>query len=135
MKNAVRWLRVSYWWGIIVDAAAAFMMLFPEQFKTFNNINRELSADFGYGLRYGAPLMIGWTVLLFWADRKPLERKDILPITLVVVAGYVTFEVYSIAAGYTTLGSTIPTLAMQIAMSGMFIFSYLNAKRQELSTK
>ncbi len=135
MKNAVRWLRVSYWWGIIVDAAAAFMMLFPEQFKTFNNINRELSADFGYGLRYGAPLMIGWTVLLFWADRKPLERKDILPITLVVVAGYIIFEIYSIGAGYTTLGSTIPTLAMQIAMSGMFIFSYLNAKRQELSTK
>jgi len=135
VKNAVRWLRVSYWWGIIVDAAAAFMMLFPEQFKTFNNINRELSADFGYGLRYGAPLMIGWTVLLFWADRKPLERKDILPITLVVVAGYIIFEIYSIGAGYTTLGSTIPTLAMQIAMSGMFIFSYLNAKRQELSTK
>ncbi|MBN1120823.1 MAG: hypothetical protein JXJ17_07065 [Anaerolineae bacterium] len=135
MKNAVRWLRISCWWGIIADAVVAFLMLFPERFKAFNNIDRDLSADFGYGLRYGAPLMIGWTVLLSWADRKPMERKDILPITLVVVAGLVIFEVYSITAGYTTLISTIPTLVLQTAMSGMFVFSYLNAKRQELSTK
>jgi hypothetical protein len=133
MKNAVRWLRISYWWGIIADVVVAFLMLFPELFRAFNNIDRDLSADFGYGLRYGASLMIGWTVLLFWADRKPMERKDILPITLVVVAGLVIFGVYSISAGYTTLGATIPTLALQITMSGMFVFSYLNAKRAEAS--
>jgi hypothetical protein len=134
MKNVVRWLRIAYWWGIIVDAAAAVLMLSPEMFKAFNGVDADLSADFGYGLRYGAPLMIGWTALLVWADRKPMARKDILPITLVVVAGYVVFEVYSIGAGYTTLGATIPTLVLQMAMSAVFIYSYLNARRVETSS-
>jgi hypothetical protein len=95
------------------------------------NIEGELASEFDYGLRYGAPLMIGWTVLLFWADRKPLERKDILPITLIVVAGLVIFEFYSIDAGYTSLEKTVPTLVLQGAMSAMFLFSYLNARRAE----
>jgi hypothetical protein len=29
MTNAIRWLRVSYWWGIIADAVMAVLMLFP----------------------------------------------------------------------------------------------------------
>jgi len=39
-------------------------------------------------MRTGAPLMAGWTVLLLWADRQPLERRGVLPITVLpVIAG------------------------------------------------
>ena len=44
-----------------------------------------LHTGLGYGLINGAPLMIGWTILLLWADRKPMERKDTLLLTLPVV--------------------------------------------------
>lgn len=132
MERAIRWLRISYWWGIIADAVMAFLMLLPERFEDLAGVDFELSADFGYGLRYGVPLMVGWTVLLFWADRKPLERKGVLPITLVpVVVGYFIFDFYSIRAGYTTLERTMPTLVLRLAMSAMFVFSYLNARRVE----
>jgi hypothetical protein len=125
MKKKILWLRISYWAGIIVDAGAAILMLFPRLFLRFMNVNVDPSPGFSYGLRYGAPLMIGWTVLLFWADRKPMERKDILPITLFpVVVGYIVFEIYSIVAGLATLGQTIPTLIMQAGLIALFTFSY-----------
>jgi hypothetical protein len=131
MTNSIRWLRVSYWWGIIADGVMAVLMLLPARFAALMNVDIESIHDFGYGMGLGAPLMVGWTVLLFWADREPLTRKDILPLTLVVVAGYITFEIYSIGTGYASLKATIPVLVMQTAMSATFIFSYLNAKRAE----
>ncbi len=132
VTNTIRWLRVSYWWGIILDAVMAILMLFPQRLADITKIDVESVASFDYGVRYAVPLMMGWTVLLFWADRKPLARKDILLITLVpVVAGYVIFEFYSIEAGYATVGNTIPLLGMQTAMSATFIFSYWNARRAD----
>ena len=132
MKRSMTLLRISYWWGIIADAVVAGLMLFPTRFAHFMSIRGDLYPDFAYGLRYGAPLMLGWTVLLFWADRKPLERKDILLITLVpVVLGLVIFEFYSIASGYTTLASTIPVLLFQAALSATFTYSYFSVRRAE----
>ena len=130
MSKKVLWLRISYWVGIIVDAGAAILMLFPRLFLRFMNVNVDPGPGFSYGLRYGAPLMIGWTVLLFWADRKPLERKGILLITLFpVVAGYIAFEVCSIIAGLATLGQTIPSLIMQTGLIALFTFSYSRSSR------
>jgi hypothetical protein len=134
MTNSIRWLRVSYWWGIIADGLMAVLMLLPARFAALMNVDIASMRDFGYGMGLGAPLMVGWTVLLFWADREPLARKDILPLTLVVVAGYIAFEVYSIGTGYASLAVTIPVLGMQTAMSAMFIFSYLNARQMEART-
>ena len=132
MKRTITLLRISYWWGIIADAVMAIMMLFPQQFASFTKISIEQGPGFDYALRFGAPLMLGWTVLLFWADRKPLERKDILPITLVpVVLGFVIFELYSIHAGYNTFMNTLPILLFQTALSAMFIISYLNARQEQ----
>ncbi len=128
--QVVRWLRISYWWGLIADAVMAVLMLYPEWYIEFTKADVELTADFEYGLRFGAPLMIGWTVLLFWADRDPLARKDILPLTLIVVAGYMVFQVLNIGS-VDKLIDTAPIFLHQVAMSSMFIFSYLNARRFE----
>jgi hypothetical protein len=125
MSKKILWLRISYWVGIIVDAGAAILMLFPRLFLRVMNVNVDPSPGFSYGMRYGAPLMIGWTVLLLWADRKPVERRDILSITLFpVVVGYIAFEVYSIVAGFATLGQTMPSLIMQAGLIVLFTFSY-----------
>jgi hypothetical protein len=81
----------------------------------------------------GAPLMFGWTVLLIWADRKPLERMDILPITLVVVVGEIMTQVWGISVGFVPLGALVPSFIMQAIISSLSTFSYLNAKRKEIS--
>ncbi len=129
MNNKTRLLRISYWWGIIADAVMAVLMLLPNLFVRVMNVNLEPDAGFTFGLINGAPLMIGWTILLLWADRKPVERKDILLLTLPVVAGYVIVEVYSIASALTTLGQMLPLFIAQTSMSSMFVVSYLKARK------
>jgi hypothetical protein len=129
MKNTVLFLRISYWWGIIADALSAVLMLFPTLFIRAMNLDLAPEQGFRVGLLYGAPLMIGWTILLIWADRKPVERKSILPLTLPVVAGYILFEIYTLLAGFTSLVAVMPLFILQLAMSAMFVFSYRNARR------
>ncbi len=119
MKGTTFLLRIAYWWGIIADAVSAILMMAPKLFLRMMNFNLALGRDFTFGLSYGAPLMIGWTILLIWANHKPLERKSILLLTLPVIAGYIAIEIHAISSGLTSLGSALPLLAMQ---TGLFTF-------------
>ena len=132
MDSKIRWLRISYWTGAIVDAFAAIMMLFPKLFLLFSKVDLAPDTGFRFGMRYGAPLMVGWTVLLIWADRKPLERKGVLLITLFpVVAGLVAIEAAAIATGLSSIASTLPILILQAGLVSLFGFSYLNARGKD----
>jgi hypothetical protein len=129
-NNVIRWLRVSYWVGAVVDFVAGLMMLIPSLFKLMNQpVDFHPTNDFRYAMGMGAPLMFGWTILLLWADRKPLERKDVLPITLVVVVGEIITQVWGIKVGFVPLGALIPSFVMQAIILSLFTFSYFNAKR------
>lgn len=128
MKNKIFWLRLCYWWGIIADAVMAVLMFFPKHYLGFMNVSLAPDSGVRYGLLNGAPLMIGWTILLFWADRKPVERKAILLLTLPVIAGYVAVEVYALCAGWAELRQTLFLLLQQIGMSAVFVVSYRNAR-------
>jgi hypothetical protein len=131
MKNdEVRWLRVSYWVGAVVDFVAGLMMLIPILFQLMNQpVNFHPSNDFRYAMGMGAPLMFGWTVLLLWADRQPLERKDILPITFVVVIGEIITQIWEIIVRFVSLGALIPSFIMQTIILSLFTFSCRNARR------
>ena len=86
MKNRVIWLRVSYWVGALVDAIAALRMLFPQSAE---------GVEYRYALSIGAALMMGWVFLLIWADRRPVERKGVLLLTLFpVVTGIILAEIF-----------------------------------------
>jgi len=75
--------------------------------------------------------MLGWTVLLIWADRRPLERKGVLLITLLpVVVGYVILEIAAISTGISTFWRMFPNLVMQAMLIGLFTYSYVNAEKQ-----
>ncbi len=131
-NNVIRWLRVSYWVGAVVDFVAGLLMLIPSLFELMNQpVDFYPTDDFRYAMGMGVPLMFGWTVLLIWADRKPLERKDVLPITLVVVVGEIIIQVWGISVGFVPLGALIPSFIMQAIILFLFTFSYLNAKRME----
>lgn len=89
-------LITSYWIGIIADAIASLLLFSPTivglilQPKPF-----ELSPVYLYVSRIAGALMLGWTVLLYWAQRKPVERVDILLIML--------FPVVAVLAGAAVL--------------------------------
>jgi hypothetical protein len=128
-EKIVFWLRFSYWAGALLDLAAGVMMLIPALFAFMNKPPVfQPGLDYRYAMGMGAALMFAWTVLLIWADRKPLERKGILPITLLVVVGEVATQMWGIASGFVPLLPLIPTFGMQVVLSALFLFSYFNAR-------
>lgn len=130
-RNAELWLRVSYWAGAILDLLAGLTMVFPGLFALMNHpVDFQPGLDYRYAMGMGAPLMFAWAVLLLWAERKPLERRGILPLTLLVVAGEITTQVWGLLAGYVPLLPLLPTFVMQTFLIALFAFSYLNAGRR-----
>ena len=123
MNNRLLLLRIAYGWAIIADAASAVLMLFPNLFVRVMNLRLTADTNLGFGLLYGAPLMIGWTILLLWANQKPVERKAILLLTLPVVAGYVLVEMYAIGMGWATTLQTLPMFISQAGMSALIVIS------------
>jgi hypothetical protein len=74
--------------------------------------------------------MFGWTLLLIWADRKPVERKGVLLLTTFpVIFGLVLNNLSAIASGLRPPQSAAPELVLQTGLAALFIFSYLNARR------
>ncbi|MBN1536498.1 MAG: hypothetical protein JW908_07185 [Anaerolineales bacterium] len=61
-------------------------------------------------------------------DRKLVERKDILLLTIPVIAGYVGVEFFAIASGMASLGKSMPIFINQFGMCVLFIYSDINAR-------
>jgi len=101
MEKRVRWLRISYWTGAVIDGVAALQLLVPNLFAAINRLpdfRPSLASTYVSGM--AASLMLGWTILLLWANRQPLERKGVLVITIVpVILGLVTTEVWATPSG------------------------------------
>lgn len=131
-RNVIRWLRISFWAGAILDLLAGLTMLFPALFTVNNRLSSFYPTPaYRYAMGMGASLMLGWTLLLLWADRKPLERKGLLPITLLPVLGLAANEIVAARTGYISVGALVPTWIVQAVLSALFIFSYLNARKSE----
>ena len=77
----------------------------------------------------GASLMLGWTALLLWADRKPLARKGVLLLTVFpVIVGLAANEAHAVATGFLTLSAVAPIWALQAALSALFLVGYWRAR-------
>ena len=116
----VAWLRTSYRAGAAVDAAIGILMLVP---------SRMGETEFRYPMGLAAALMFGWTVLLVWADRKPVERKGILVITVFpVITGLVLSGVYGVASGLLPAAKIIPSVVVGVMLAILMLYSYVNAR-------
>ena len=131
MADAIRWLRISYWFGTVTDCLAAAQMLHRPLFKFGMGLSAFTpGADYRYAMGMGASLMLGWTALLLWADRKPLERKGVLLLTVFpVIAGLAANEAYAVAAGFLPVSAVAPIWALQALLSALFLASYFRARK------
>jgi hypothetical protein len=130
--QAIRWLRRSYRAGALVDALAAVGMAVPKLYGPtlrFEPGFRRSRPEFAYAMRTGAPLMLGWSALLLWADRRPLERRGVLAITVVpVIAGLAANDAHAVRAGHLSGSSLTPVRLLQLALAGMFGYSAFRAR-------
>jgi hypothetical protein len=86
MNKKLVFIRFTYWYGAILDLLVFFDMVISILFEfSVSMPNVSTDASYKYQTGTGAFLMLGWTFLLIWADRKPIERKDILLLTTIPV--------------------------------------------------
>lgn len=110
-KRAIIWLKVGFMAGAIVDALALLPMLLPFGAKVFWGF-ADFTGIYYFAQGMGASLMLGWTLLLLWAYHKPLERRFVALLTLIVVIGMGITDIVGIYNGYVEVGKLIPSLIM-----------------------
>ena len=125
-------LRIAYWVGAIMDGLVGLNMVLA---TIFGNISPFIPTPFTGGTSYQfamgfcASFMIAWTVLLIWADRKPVARKDILIITAVpVVGGFTLVEFFGLYLQTVILIELIPMLVIRSALIILLVGSYIWAR-------
>jgi hypothetical protein len=88
--------------------------------------------EYFYAAGTAAALMTGWTCLLIRADRRPVERRGVLPITIVpVILGFVMTELWAITSGFIAASAMAPTWVLQAALVALFGYSYHRATRAQ----
>ena len=105
-------LRVAFLVGAFTDALAILPMLVPALARLLW-VFYEVSGAYRFAMGYGASLMLGWTALLLWAYQRPLERKGVAALTVLVIIGLVCTEIVAVLAGFYVCllqGFTIPGL-------------------------
>ena len=131
MSKQIKWLKIAFLLGIITDALALIPMLYPPMAKLMWGFD-QFNSNYFFAMGYGASLMTGWTLLLIWAYKKPVERKFLALLTVVVIIGLIITEIYTIAIGTINLKKMIPTWVLQIVLIGLFSYSYIIAKKKEM---
>ena len=127
-KKELFFIKVAYWLGIGADALWAVGLLFPPVFGILTgtpNFDPDLQVKLIMGI--GGSLMAGWTLLLLWAVRRPVERRGVIILT----AFPVVFGLFMVAlVGYlngntTNLWLIIKTIVLFISM----VTSYILARK------
>ena len=123
MPSQVRVLRIAFLAGAVTDAFALVPMLSPSMARLLWGFEHP-SGSYVFAMGYGASLMLGWTMLLLWAYQRPVERRVVALLTLVVIAGLVTTEIVVVAQGDLDAVRMIPTWVIQAALVGLFGKAY-----------
>jgi hypothetical protein len=125
-------LMALYWLGIAIDAAATLLLFSPTvadmvlQPKPF-----EISPVYLYVTRVAGALMLGWTVLLVWAQLKPIERADVLLITLFPVVSVLAVAAILVAqSGHIAGSRLVPLFGLYALLGAAILPSWLWARRQ-----
>lgn len=118
-----RVLRTAFLVGAITDAGALLPMLFPPLAEVLWGF-RDVSGSYRFAMGYGGSLMFGWTLLLLWAYRRPVERRVVAGLTLVVICGLILTEVLAVYSGELEAWRMAPTWALQVILLGLFAGGY-----------
>ncbi len=130
MKRKILFIRICYWIGAILDAATLIPMLSPEiGGRMYGITGFNPGIEYRYAMGLGASLMLGWTFLLLWADRKPVERRGVLLLTVFpVLTGLALSGIYAVNSGMVDFSDIIPLWILQSVLAILFITTYFYSK-------
>jgi hypothetical protein len=119
MTSKIAWLRASYWAGAVGDFGIAVLALVP---------GRMGETEYRYPMGLAAAVIFAWALLLIWADRRPLERRGVLPLTILAILGLMSAGLAAVAAGIFPLAHILPSSILGAALIALMGYSYLNAR-------
>ncbi|NHJ48945.1 MAG: hypothetical protein FK733_14260 [Asgard group archaeon] len=138
-KVKMVFIRGAYWFGIILDMLSAIAttiyMLAPNE--TFINTIMKfppITEGIYVILITETALMWGWTALLFWADRKPIERRGVLLLTAVPVVGMIIINtIIGMIRGNPSLSyvRVIVVVAFILVLTGYILAQSIAKKEQK----
>lgn len=119
MESAVTWLRVSFITGAVADAIVGIVILIP---------SRMGETGFTFAMGVAAALMFGWTALLLWGNKAPMERRGVLLLTIFpVIAGLAASTGWAFVAGVFPMPRAILWSVILLSLVVLMGFSYLKA--------
>lgn len=117
--TAERLLRFAFLTGAVADAMALLPLLSPRFAQLLWGLD-DKSGSYRFAMGYAAALMLGWTALLLWASRRPLERRFVAALTILVICGLILTEVLAVRAGVLAVPRVAPTWGLQAALLVLF---------------
>jgi hypothetical protein len=109
-------LRIAYWIAALGDAYFSVRMLM---------LPYSPGVIFRSEMESVASLMIGWTALLIWADRKPVQRRFVLLLTIMIMALGRIIDAAAIFTGKVSLDGVLSKGLLMVLGLSFFILVYL----------
>jgi hypothetical protein len=72
--------------------------------------------------------MLGWTLLLLWAYRNPVERRFVAFLTIIVILGVAITNIGMVIRNEFTITELIPTIIIQSILLILFGFGYYSTQ-------
>jgi hypothetical protein len=133
-KKKMFFIRFPYWLGIAADALWAFALFVPYVFGLLiGNPGYDPDIQVRLIMGIGGSLMTGWTFLLLWAVRKPIERRVVILLTAfpVVFGLLIVALIGLIKSDASNTWILIKTIILMLSM----LFSYILAGKMEIQNE
>ena len=117
--------------GGVVDLGMVLIFLIPLlRILIFGENSLFHTPQYEWAMRLIASLGAAWTVVLFWAAKKPWERKDILLFTVFpLMLGAYSATVYGFLTNAITIRFFVLFTIITFAHCPFFLYVWLKAKR------
>lgn len=132
MARSATILRVAFLVGAVADALALIPMLFPSVATVLWGIE-EQSPGFHFASASAAALMLGWTALLLWAYRRPIERRAVAGLTILVVVGLAIAEIWAVSSSLIPVSRIVPIWALQVLLVALFAAGLVQSRPERPS--
>lgn len=103
-KKKIQMMKAICWVGVAADALWTIALVFPQLYGILTG-NPDLQVDLSQRMALGiaGSLMAGWTLLLAWTAKKPVERRVVMALTAIpVIAGLLIVALTGVVNGNTS---------------------------------
>ena len=125
MSKRIIFIRCVLWFGVVADFLNVLAYCFPQMsVGIFGGDVGRITPFTRYALAHAAVLMGAWTLLLVWTDRRPIERRGVMLLTVPIALGIFGSFCYLLTEGILS-GAATAMLAAPLVTAGLFLAAYL----------